>query len=984
MPRDLHRVIGICVSLLAASAGGCGREFYRLRADRDAYGLIDRGECDPRWQIGRTTIQPAPQSRMFDPSNPDFPPMPPDDPTSHRLMHCVDGKAGYPCWHLSGDVPTVEPPGWPAALPIDDQGQLVLDLDQAIELGLVHSRDYQSQLEELYLSALDVSFERFRFDTQFFGGNDTFFTSQGREFGFGQARSQLDNNTFLEARKLLPTGGDLLVGFANDLMWQFSGPNQFSPTTTLNFQLIQPLLRAGGRDVVLERLTVAERTLLANLRSMQRYRQGFYVELATGRNAPAGPSRRGGFLGGAGLEGFSGIGAGGFGRVGGGGAAGGAGGFAGGAGAAQAGGFYGLLQQYREIENQRENVESLRQSHELLADFFIAGRLDNDLQVDQAGQALHDAESRLLTAERDYTASVENYLIDLGLPPDLPLVIQDDRLDQFELLDPGLTNLESLAARPRRMLLPDVGAPAAEGDLPLVAEGRSYRQELLDRQAQLERALTALGGVPEVWDEARRLQAVVDEAVDTATSDENLHARREQLRSVRELADEAEQVRGIELPTELQPGGDASTLRPWDDALLDDHLGKIREAQRVIARLLDERWEPPADAADDPWQICHEELAPVLPRTQTYAELLQQELAALVTEVQALPPDPPAEDAQARLQQLLTDEQRERLQLLDERIECVETLLGDLQFLASEMSLTRVRARLETISLKPHELAAPTALEIANEYRLDWMNARAAVVDSWRLIEFNADELESDLDVVFSGEINNTDDVPFRFRSTNAQLRAGLQFDAPLTRLGERNNYRQALIEYQQARRSYMQFVDQLYQGLRNTLRTMELNQLNFEIRRLAVWTATQQVDLARLRLFQPLRPGETASLGPTVARDLISALSDLLSVQNDFLSVWVNFEVLRMQLDMDLGTMQLDGRGLWIEPENIGGLAQEAGHFEEIPLGAPLEEFEGAPEAIDEGPQADPTDEAELPAEVPPPPLPGDFEELDLAPPAP
>jgi hypothetical protein len=46
--------------------------------------------------------------------------------------------------------------------------------------------------------------------------------------------------------------------------------------------LVQPLLRGGGRAVALEQLTIAERALLANLRAFQRYRQGFYTKVAIG------------------------------------------------------------------------------------------------------------------------------------------------------------------------------------------------------------------------------------------------------------------------------------------------------------------------------------------------------------------------------------------------------------------------------------------------------------------------------------------------------------------------------------------------------------------------------------------------------------------------------------------------------------------------------------------------------------------------------
>jgi hypothetical protein len=53
---------------------------------------------------------------------------------------------------------------------------------------------------------------------------------------------------------------------------------------------------------------------------------------------------------------------------------------------------------------------------------------------------------------------------------------------------------------------------------------------------------------------------------------------------------------------------------------------------------------------------------------------------------------------------------------------------------------------------------------------------------------------------------------------------------------------------------------------------------------------------------------------------NLVNSLSDLLNVQNDFLSVWVNYEALRIGLDFQLGTMELDSRGVWIDPGPILG----------------------------------------------------------------
>ncbi len=69
-----------------------------------------------------------------------------------------------------------------------------------------------------------------------------------------------------------------------------------------------------------------------------------------------------------------------------------------------------------------------------------------------------------------------------------------------------------------------------------------------------------------------------------------------------------------------------------------------------------------------------------------------------------------------------------------------------------------------------------------------------------------------------------------------------MQFDAPITRLVERNTYRQSLIDYQQARRTYYNFEDSVAQALRNQLRQLTSFQINFEINRLAVLEAARQV----------------------------------------------------------------------------------------------------------------------------------------------
>ena len=845
-----------CLLLLVAvpSMGCRPPSFYRRQADRDANCMVDIKSASAGVPPGEYRIDIDPRSRMYDPNNPDCEPMPPDDPTSNQLMHCIDCKKGEKCWKCLPRTPFVENPGWWEHLPFDKNGEVVLDLQGAVELALLESPRYQSQLEELYLSALDVTFERFRFDTQFFGGSSIFYTADGESrSGTGERSRELQVSPFnegidgrpasrLRAEKLTATGGELVVGLANSLVWQFAGPDTYSSNTIFDFSLFQPLLRASGRGFVLERLTITERNLLANVRQMERFRRNFYVSVFSGEDPGLGPSRRGGFFGGSGLEGFSGVGGGGFGRVGGGGGGDffGGGGTTGGAGAQGAGGYLGLLQTAQVLRNQRGNVAALRDSVLQLQASNDAGRIDR-FQVDLARQALYNAQSQLLTSENQFQASLENFKVTIGLPPELPIKVSDPMLDRLNLLDPELEKLQQRVAD-------------------ILAELRQLREEQIEAAEQQRPAgELVVPNMPAGANQAEQeLAAVLGGHL--ATTAEIRAAAEQRLAAVQ------------------------ADFKVLEDALPErrDHLSRLVDRPEVRGANIDEALFSP------------DVLVQRVDRRQTELKSLENQLTTTL----------------GQLEQLAAATDLGAQRTLNELIANLSDLSGQLL----ELVLAQASARLDSINFSPIELSEDQALAIAAQYRRDWMNARANLVDAWRLIYFNANDLQSDLDLVFSGDLGNVGDNPFRFRDTRGRLRVGLEFDAPLTRLAERNVYRQSLIEYQQARRNYYQFRDRVYQSLRNTLRQIRLNEINFELRRAAVQVAISQVDLTQLRLTEPPKPGETSQFGNTTARDLVQALSDLLNVQNDFLSVWVNYEVQRLNLEVDLGIMELTPTGLRIE----------------------------------------------------------------------
>jgi len=79
---------------------------------------------------------------------------------------------------------------------------------------------------------------------------------------------------------------------------------------------------------------------------------------------------------------------------------------------------------------------------------------------------------------------------------------------------------------------------------------------------------------------------------------------------------------------------------------------------------------------------------------------------------------------------------------------------------------------------------------------------------------------------------------------------------------------------------------------------------------------------------------GNNNRLGTVTSRNLTDAIINLNDSQDSFLASWVEFEVLRRNLDFDLGTMQLDQTGAWIDPGFINsGIATRAANMMGVQL---------------------------------------------------
>ena len=85
------------VMAIVAIVSGCSRSLYRRQADREAHYLIREKSLGTPWEIPDSyTIQPDVRSRFFDPTDPDFPTLPPAGPNlyQYRLPELTHRGAG--------------------------------------------------------------------------------------------------------------------------------------------------------------------------------------------------------------------------------------------------------------------------------------------------------------------------------------------------------------------------------------------------------------------------------------------------------------------------------------------------------------------------------------------------------------------------------------------------------------------------------------------------------------------------------------------------------------------------------------------------------------------------------------------------------------------------------------------------------------------------------------------------------------------------
>jgi hypothetical protein len=925
--------LAVTLALLAGAAG-CTRRFYRKRADLQVDSLMAEKDKYPSWKLDQYHVYPDPRARFADWTNPDRPPMPPDDPAAYDMAprpqktpHCgvayIEGT-GYldllRQWDKENrarqerEIEAVRERrrarGTARATPeektleerdreIEEQIErelarpvardraieenppptgprpFLIGMEQLVELGFLNAREFQLAREQLYLTALPVTTERFAFAAQPFLTETIVREEAGRQSVDGKTNNWQFNTGF-GFTKLFSTGGLLLFNFANQTVYNL-GKTKLgtSSVSTVSLDAVQPFLQGGGRAVTLEPLTQAERNLLYAIRDYMRFRQQFFVYLASGQptfipgvtpgvgafapntvSAPAAsaPTVTAAVpvpaLGtttaavavkpGAGgvLVPLAGI-------------------------AVTPQGFLGTIYEKGQLVNFYKNILSLQR---FLRQFevYLEGGIVNLVQVGQVEQQLLKSIENVLGQQASYRISLDQLKQQIGVPLTVPLDCESTYLQ------------------------------------PVIQQTERYEDLSADFDALANQA-GLLGTVPpgELRNRLRRLYAESTLVRETRARDAVLARWADWERTP--------PAKKGEVPTPI-----------------DQRLARLREERR---KLLDRRASLPGEALPEAEQNR-------LNRVEFDLNLgyFERDLRYYETEPwkEIKDPDKKIEEARRTFlhQQLFRFINRDFLNLLeepsDERRERIRNQWPPLAPVCVD--------GVDLLSA-PEEIALAVLTRATLSNRLDLMNNRAQLVDAWRKIAVAANALLGTFTVDYHVDASTPfgHGQPFRFEGSTTRDQLFFNGSPPLVRIVQRNTYRSTLINYQQVRRFLMQNEDQALFEVRIDLRNLRAAANNYQrIQKRNIELAYRQVDQALQAFSQPQAPPGGAALlpglvGPTapapVAGDpaalttqLLNVQGNLLTAQNDLYNTWNAFLTGRMALYRDMGVMPLDSRGVWID----------------------------------------------------------------------
>ncbi len=241
-----------------------------------------------------------------------------------------------------------------------------LSLVEALQVAAANNRTFQSQKENVFLTALDLDLERHQFRNTYRGmmegliGTDQSTHTTGVE---GTAEVGMDRR--------LESGAQLSTRIGLDVARLLSSPRSSSMGLFFDASATVPLLRGAGRHIATEPLTQAERNIIYAIWSFERFKSTFAVDVASD--------------------------------------------------------YLRLLQTMDAVRNAEANLERQVENRRRSEALYREERLPI-IDLDQARQSELSAQERLIAAENNVERAMDNFKVLLGLPADARISLDPDEL----------------------------------------------------------------------------------------------------------------------------------------------------------------------------------------------------------------------------------------------------------------------------------------------------------------------------------------------------------------------------------------------------------------------------------------------------------------------------------------------------------------------------------------------------------------------------
>jgi len=210
----------------------------------------------------------------------------------------------------------------------------------------------------------------------------------------------------------------------------------------------------------------------------------------------------------------------------------------------------------------------------------------------------------------------------------------------------------------------------------------------------------------------------------------------------------------------------------------------------------------------------------------------------------------------------------------------------------------------------PLEMNESLAIKLGLDNRLDLRIAQGKVYDAQRAVTVMADALGAELSFLGTAEfgegrsISSADLEDAKLRTNKGTYSALLSLDLPFERTAEQNAYRKSFISLERAVRYVQILEDDIKLDIRNTLGDLLESRESLQIQSMSVAVAQKRVNSINLFL----------EAGRAQIRDLLEAQEALLSAQNGLTAAIINYRMAELELQRDMGVLQIDEKGLWLE----------------------------------------------------------------------